>query len=62
MKDIISKKRLTMKTYHKKLGEVQITETCLAMQKLSCDHTSIYVEHNGEVKEVSKNLVYFELE
>ncbi len=42
---------------HKLLGAVKITECCKELQALNPDATSMFVEHNGEIKEVSKSLV-----
>ena len=47
-----------MKAKHKFLGEVEITPECELLQKWH-DSTSIFVEHNGEIKEVSKALIEF---
>lgn len=46
-----------MKANHKILGIVEITEACEQMQKQNCDSTTMYIEHDGEIKEVSKTLV-----
>ena len=42
---------------HKNLGYGKITDACLAMQASNPDPTSIFIEHAGEVIEVSKQLV-----
>lgn len=46
-----------IKVTHKFLGAAYITEACLAMQSMNPDTTSTYIEHDGEVKEVTKSLV-----
>ena len=45
------------KRTHKNLGEVFITEDCLALQLQNADPTSIFVEHAGEIKEVSRTML-----
>lgn len=45
------------KTRHKNLGEVTINLECLAMQIQNCDPTTIFVEHDGEIKEVSRSMI-----
>lgn len=45
------------KRTHKNLGTVFITVDCLALQLQNPDPTSIFVEHNGEIKEVSRSLM-----
>ncbi len=42
---------------HKNLGKVKIDEQCLQLQKRNPDSSSIYVNHNGEIKEVSKKMI-----
>ena len=42
---------------HKGLGSVWITESCTAMQAMNPDSTSMFVEHEGEIKEVTKRMV-----
>ena len=42
---------------HAILGRVEITNICIELQKTNPDDDSIYVEHRGEIKEVSKRLV-----
>ncbi len=42
---------------HKNLGEVFVTVDCLALQLQNPDPTSIFVEHNGEIKEVSRAMM-----
>jgi hypothetical protein len=44
-------------TQHKNLGEVFITLECLALQVQNCDPSSIFVEHDGEIKEVSRSMI-----
>ena len=46
---------------HSCLGSVEITDECLVMQAMNPDPTSMFVEHAGEIKEVSRNLVSVEL-
>jgi len=45
------------KRKHKNLGDVFITIDCLAMQLQNPDPTSIFVEHDGEIKEVSRAMI-----
>ena len=45
------------KRRHKNLGDVFITIDCLALQLQNADPTSIFVEHNGEIKEVSRGMI-----
>ena len=42
---------------HDILGQVEITNICIDLQKTNPDNTTLYVEHRGEIKEVSKRLV-----
>jgi len=42
---------------HTGLGPVKITEQCKELQKTNPDPTSIFVEHKGHIKEVTKSLV-----
>ena len=46
--------------WHKNLGEVLITEACEYLQATNPDPTSIFIEHDGEIKEVTRNLVKLE--
>lgn len=46
-----------VKRRHKNLGDVFITIDCLAMQLRNPDPTSIFVEHDGEIKEVSRSMI-----
>ena len=50
-----------MKFLHKNLGQVEITEACEFLQKSNPDSYSIFVEHLGEIIEVSKAMVYIQL-
>lgn len=43
--------------WHRNLGEVSITEACDYLQATNPDLSSMFVEHDGEVKEVTKALV-----
>lgn len=43
---------------HRHIGLCQVTETCLYMQRTNPDTTSMYVEHDGDLKEVTKALVH----
>lgn len=45
------------KRTHKSLGIVFVTVECLAMQLRNLDPTSIFVEHDGEIKEVSRTMM-----
>lgn len=42
---------------HRHLGKVEITLKCMMLQKINTDPSSVYVEHDGEVIEVSKSLI-----
>jgi hypothetical protein len=46
-----------MKFLHKNLGPVVFTEACEHLQKTNPDSSSVFVEHDGEVMEVSKSMV-----
>lgn len=46
-----------IKAIHSHLGPVTITSNCIAMQLMNFDNTSLFVEHDDEIKEVSKDLV-----
>lgn len=46
--------------WHRNLGECFITDECNYLQHDNPDPTSIFIEHDGEVKEVTRNLVKFE--
>ena len=43
--------------WHKNLGEVYISEVCEYLQATNPDPSSIFVDHDGDTKEVSKHLV-----
>ena len=43
---------------HRNLGECIINLECLAMQLRNADPTSIFVEHDGDIKEVSRAMIY----
>lgn len=47
------------KCVHKNLGDCLYTEACHYMQVRNPDSTTIFIEHEGEIKEVSKSLVSF---
>jgi hypothetical protein len=42
---------------HKNLGLVEITSACAYMQALNPDNTSVFIEHDGEIKEVTKSML-----
>lgn len=42
---------------HKNLGNVYITDHCIFLQERNPDPTSIFVEHDDEIKEVCKHLL-----
>lgn len=46
-----------VKFYHKFLGPVVITEQCMQLQVKNPDPSTIFVEFEGEVREVTKNLL-----
>lgn len=43
--------------YHVILGYCLMTDQCRTLQSTNNDATSIFVEHDGEIKEVSQALV-----
>ena len=43
--------------HHRFIGEVKLTENCIELNKNNPDTTSIFVEYNNEIKEVSINLI-----
>jgi hypothetical protein len=45
------------KVTHQNLGECIINMECLAMQLRNADPTSIFVEHDGDIKEVSRAMI-----
>lgn len=42
---------------HRHLGPVEITLKCMMLQQINPDPSSVYVEHRGEIIEVSKSLI-----
>lgn len=42
---------------HRNLGAVRVTEACRYLQSTNPDQSSTYVEHDGDIKEVTKDLV-----
>lgn len=42
---------------HRNLGHVEIDEACLALQATNPDSTSMFVKHDGDIKEVTRALV-----
>jgi hypothetical protein len=46
-----------LKRWHKNLGEVSITDQTLVLQAMNGDPSSVFVEHGGEVLEVSAAMV-----
>jgi len=47
-----------MKAYHKNLGFVKYTEACQFLQLTNPDPSSIFVEYDGEIIEVTKYFVH----
>jgi hypothetical protein len=45
------------KVTHRNLGECIINMECLALQLRNADPTSIFVEHDGDIKEVSRSMI-----
>ena len=45
------------KVTHRNLGECIININCLVMQVRNPDPTSIFVEHDGDIKEVSRSMI-----
>ncbi len=45
------------KVMHRNLGECIINMECLAMQTRNADPSSIFVEHDGDIKEVSRSMI-----
>jgi len=41
---------------HQNLGPVETTEACVGMQSLNPDPSSLFVEHDGDIIEVTKAL------
>jgi hypothetical protein len=42
---------------HRNLGEVKVTLDCVRMQGLNPDSTTMFVEYEGEVIEISRDLI-----
>lgn len=53
---------MKVKMIHKFLGEVYTTEQTRKIQALNFDPTSLIVEHEGEIKEVSRALCVYSTE
>lgn len=45
------------KVIHANLGAALVTDACRYMQATNPDSSSVYIEHDGDLKEVSKHLV-----
>lgn len=45
-----------IKIQHRNIGECRVIEDCAYMQRLSADTTSLYVVHDKQLKEVSRNM------
>jgi hypothetical protein len=45
------------KVFHRHRGFCVVTDACMQMQRTNPDHTSMFVEHEGETIEVTKALV-----
>jgi hypothetical protein len=45
------------KVTHRFLGACLVTDACIILQRQNPDETSMFVEHEGDTKEVSKALV-----
>lgn len=43
--------------WHSSLGEVVITDQCRELQKLNLDPSTLFVEYEGQIREVTKSLV-----
>ena len=43
--------------HHKHLGEVKFTEACAEMEKTNPDKTSVFVEYEDDIREVTRNLI-----
>jgi len=43
--------------HHKLLGEVKITDACAEMNKTNPDKTSVFVEYEDDIREVTRNLI-----
>lgn len=41
---------------HKNIGECRVTEECSYLQHLNADPSSLFVIHDQDVKEVSRNM------
>ena len=53
---------MDFRAVHVNLGVVFITGECVALQATNPDMTSVFVFHEGEIKEVSKCLVKTDIE
>ena len=51
------KREWRRKVTHKNLGECVINMECLAMQLRNTDPSSVFVEHDGDIKEVSRSMI-----
>lgn len=45
-----------IKIQHRNIGECRVTEECAYMQRLNTDPTSLFVIHDSDLKEVSRNM------
>lgn len=43
--------------FHKKLGAVEIDQACVALQSQNPDSSTVFVKHEGEIKEVTRALL-----
>ena len=48
---------MPVRARHKILGECLVTQQCRYMQTANPDPLSMYIEHDGEIKEVTTALV-----
>lgn len=43
--------------FHRKLGAVEIDQSCIALQALNPDSSTVFVKHDGEIREVTRALL-----
>lgn len=48
---------MTTNRWHRNLGRVKVTDACRELNRTNPDPTSTFVEHDGDVKEVTRALL-----
>ena len=43
--------------HHKLLGEVKFTDACAELEKTNPDKTSVFVEYEDDIREVTRNMI-----